>query len=816
MSVTRESLSNLAAYFQALPGEDRVLIPWKAMREWFRDVARVSDRLSVEDIGEATLGAPTDLLIISSPSTIRDLPAILARRGALADRDLLADPAHNDGHQAGDKPVVLITAGIHADEVGGVQLMPELVRDLAFSDDPAIASLLDRVIILIVPTLNPDGMNLVHEWYTKTLGSPAEGLAPPALYHPYAGHDNNRDWYTHALRETRHTIDSVHRPWRPHIVLDLHQMGWYSPRYVVPPYIDPLEPHVHPRISALSNEIGSAIGAAQVRDAHAGVASGVMFDCYSPTRAFQHYHGGVRILAEAASAKIASPIDVDRGQVEVRRGFDPNVASTHMSIVWNGGTWRLRDIMDYHRTTIRAVLDHAAIHAGQWIRDQWTMLADEVTQQRPPAYVIAPLRQQIDPAAAVELIETLRRGDVEIHFVESGDARVQANSFLVRANQPFGSYARALLDLTPYPQPRISKDATSPAIPYDVTSHCLPIHMGVEVARIDEAEGIATRQVIDRDLSAFSPPSAADIRRDRWLAIDARSHAAIRVVTNALQNGAEVRRLLRPHFDAGRLLDAGTWLVTDDHAFASMSDAHRRHVRTWLVNPIPTGTAIQTMPRIGLHLPHSDNAIDAGWARLWLEQSDLPYDIIRDNDIREGNLVEIDGLLVPHRKPKQLLNRDEGDRYPEEFRTGLGEEGTLALGQFMENGGHIVALDGAAKALIPAWHLPVQRPLEGLKETEFSCPGSVLRIMPNPAHPVTLGMQDPIPVMFVDSTAFRVEWDEAGQVAARYAREGLLVSGWIQGEEHVQGLAAIVDLAVGKGHLTGFGFRPHFRCQMCA
>lgn len=816
MSPSREALSDLNEYFGACPGQDRVLIPWEDMRRWFRDVEQVSDRLSVEDIGEATLGTPMDLLIISSPATIRDLSAVIARREALADRDLLADPANTDGRLAGDKPVVLITAGIHATEIGGVQLMPGLVRDLALADDPMIADLLDRIIVLLVPTLNPDGMDLVHDWYMSTLDTPAEGMAPPALYHPYSGHDNNRDWYTHALKETRNTIDRVHRPWRPHVVLDLHQMGLHSPRYVVPPYIDPLEPHVHPRISTLSNEIGSAILTEHVRDEHAGAAGGVMFDCYSPTRAYQHYHGGVRILAEAASARIASPAEIAHEQIEVRRGFDPTVASTHMPVAWPGGTWRLRDIMDYHLTTIRTVLDHAAMHARQWMRDQWAMLADEVTQKAPPAYAFAPLRQQIDPAAAVELIDILRRGDVEVEYVESGDGNAQKGSFLVRANQPFGSYARALLDLTPYPQPRSGEEKTSPIVPYDVTSHCLPIHMGVDVARIDAASELVTRPLSESDLAAFSPPAAADVRRGLWLAIDARSHAAIRVVANALRNGSRVQRLLKPHIEAGRLLDAGTWLITDDHAFASMSAAHRHNVRSWLVNPIPNNTAPQTLPRIGLHLPHSGQAIDAGWARLWLEQTGLPFEIIRDDDIRTGKLDGMDVLLVPHLKTKTLLDGDQTDRYPEEYRSGLGDQGVAAIGEFLERGGHVVALDAAATALTAALQLPVQTPLKNLHARAFSCPGSVLRIIPAPSHPVTLGMYDPIPVMFVHSTGFVVELDETALVASRYASENVLVSGWIQGEEHLLDLAAIIDIQRGSGRLTGFGFRPHFRCQMRA
>lgn len=814
MSTTRDTLSDLEIYFDAIPGADRTLLPWARMREWFRQVEHISPRLAVHDIGDATLGAPMDLLVISSEDTVRNLPDALASRANLSDCNLLADPANADGRLAGNKPIVLITAGIHADEVGGVQLMPELVRDLVLSDDADVAAMLENTIILIVPTLNPDGMNLVGEWYRRTLGTSSEGTTPPELYHPYAGHDNNRDWYTHLLEETRNTIDGVHRPWRPHIVLDLHQMGHLSPRYVVPPYIDPREPHVHPRISALTGEIGSVISTAQERAGHAGAASGVMFDCYSPTRAYPHYHGGVRILAEAASAKIASPISIEGDKIEVRRGFDPNVPSTHMPVAWQGGEWRLRDIMDYHMTTIWAVLNHATIHADQWVRDQWAMLADEVTQSNPPSFTIAPLKQQIDPAATIDLIEILRRGEVHVEFVESGNDNIQRGSFLIRANQPLGSYARALLDLTPYPTPRTDKDETSSTIPYDVTSHCLPIHMGVEVSRTDVQEELATRPVSTKDLSAFDPPSAGDVRRGLWLAIDGRGHASIRIVVNALRNGAKIRRLRRPHFGAGRVLAPGTWLIIDDHVFAAMSDAHRNNVRTWLVDPIANGTVHQTLPRIGLHIPWNDDAIDAGWVRLFLERAGIPYEIVRNEDIRAGELAGFDTVLIAHLPPKQLKKGNEKVTYPPEYPKGLGNTGIKNVGRFMEAGGVVVTLDGATDALIPNLNLPVRRPLHDMKQSDFSCPGSILKIIPEPSHPVTLGIDEPLPIMFVNSTGFMVEWEGTGNVAARYASEDLLVSGWIHGEDHLHGLAAVIDFPIGKGRFTGFGFRPHFRCQM--
>lgn len=805
------AIPTAASFFGKTPGADRTLIGWPQMVAWFELLARNSPRLCVESLGEATEGGDMVLLVLSSEETIASLADIRQRRSCLTHDASLVDPANAHGRLAGDKTVVLLTAGIHATEVGGVQLMPELVADLATSTAPEIAALLDRVLLLVVPTLNPDGMELVHRWYCDTLGTPAEGSEPPALYHRYAGHDNNRDWYTHALVETQRVVQRVHNVWRPHIVLDLHQMRERAPRYVLPPYIDPAEPNVHPRINALNSALGAHAAAALVREGRRGACSGVMFDCYSPTRAYQHYHGGVRILAEAASAMIATPITLSPDEVNPQRGFDPNVPSVHNPAPWRGGEWRLRDIMVYHRTAIDAVLEHAAVFRDQWLRDQWAALADQVRDPSPATFIIAPLRHQVDPPAARALVNLLRAGDVRVEVIGEAGPASPAGSFVVRTNQPFGSYARALLDLTPYPV-STSLDPPPTSAPYDVTTHCLPIHMGVDVQRVDRAIEVPTRPLGNNDLHPFQPVRASDVARGRWLAIDARSHASASVAVRVLQNGASVQRLRRPHLDGGRLLAAGTWLVDDNHAFAAAADASQRAIRSWLVHPVPGGLR-QRLPRIGLYISWRPHATDTGWLRLVLETLGIPHQVVRDADIQCHVLDHIDVLVMPHLAPRDLVEGNSAEVYPEAYAGGLGAAGVTSIEAFLRRGGHVVAIDGSARALIEALRLPVQMPLGAIKPPEFSCPGAIVRVLPDPRHALTLGMDEPLPAFFINSTAF-VPRDAGEGAVARYAEHRLLVSGWMHGEQHLAGRAAIIDLPVGNGRFVGIGFRPHYRTQM--
>jgi hypothetical protein len=795
--------------FGEVPGTDRFLIPRDAIEEYLFDIASASPRLHVQSIGQSTEGRDILLAAISSPETIATLDETKEQRRGGEDRELLAEPDNDHGRLAGDKVIVLITAGIHATEVGGVQLMPELIDGLASSTDAHTRKLLERAIILIIPTLNPDGMDLVHDWYTSTLGTTAEGTQPPGLYHRYAGHDNNRDWYTHALAETRVAIDEVFRPWRPHVVLDLHQMGEHAPRYVVPPYIDPVEPHVHPLITSLASSVGTYIASHHHRLGHEGVASGVLFDCFSPTRAFKHYHGGVRILAEAASAKIATPTHVEPTQFEVKRGFDPKLAGIHNPLPWQGGTWRLRDIMDYHSATIHALLDHVSAHADSWTQDQWRMLANEVRHEASRTYVIAPPRQQIDPRASVELIGTLRRGGVSLDIASERTDAIQAGSVIVRPNQPFGSYARTLLDLTHYP--------TGPSTPYDVTSHCLPVHMGVEVTVAETTSLPPVRPLNEADLQPFEAPLARNVDRSRWLAIDARSHAAIRLVTHALSNGADVRRLAHPHFDGGRLLSPGTWIIADDHALEGMSRAHDEALRTWLISPVSRGTVPIRLPRIGLYLPYRHDAIDSGWLRLFLEQAGLPFVELRNTDLVSLDPSDLDVVLLAHQSPESLMNGNAGETYPPPFSGGIGENGLGGLRTFMQRGGTVVAIDGALRAVAGPLGLPIRFPLASMPSSDYACPGTVVRVVPDERSELVTGITEPFPVMMEGKNAFGPRTPlSAPTFAARFARDDLVLSGWMHGESYLQDLGAILDHPMDRGRCVGFAFRPHFRSQMLA
>lgn len=805
MHATFDYFTNLEAVFGAVPGDDCVLIDWDHMCAWLDDLAELSPLLASQTIGLSTEGREMRMIIASSAETIADLDTVRLQRTQLKKTDHYTTNTDTDPAIAGSKPVILITAGIHATEVGGVQMMPEFIRDLI--TEPRYQRILETSILLIVPTLNPDGMDLVHRWYRDTLGTPAEGTSPPALYHRYAGHDNNRDWYQHRLQETRVMVREVHRVWMPHVVIDLHQMGQKSPRYVVPPYIDPAEIHVHPLIYQLAGELGSRIAADHARAGNRGVCSGVMFDCYSPTRAYQHYHGGVRILAEAASCGIASPVHVAENQQHLWWDTPAQFPSVHMPLPWRGGAWHLSDIIQLHRQTIDSVLESVSREPARWIADQWHMLADQVNGTEHGTWVIPSLRYQHDPAATRELIDLLREGDIEVYIAQDDDGIISAGSIVIPVQQPFGSYASALLSLSLYPPGQQA---------YDVTSHCLPVHMGVEVEYFDYSYSGTKTVPTDSDLTPFQPAQAAEIRPNAWLAIDPRSSTSVRLVNHALATGNKVQRLQKPRLAGQRLLQEGTWIVADSSTWDVMAHAARMHVRTQVIGPLDGSLLSVKPPKLALYNPEHGSISDFGWLTLWLERAGFSFATLTGADIIHGALETVDTLLVPHGKPELLVHQHGRQPYPPEYTRGLSDRVTSILRTWLHRGGHVIAFEGAVTALCQQLGIELHQPLERKPKSAFASSGAVVRIIPAVDYEITLGIEDPFPAMYFGPYGYEVRDSGSQHSLARFAREGLVVSGTIRGDKHLAGLHAVVQSSHSEGHFTAFAFRPHFRTQMLA
>ncbi len=797
-----------AAHLGFEVGADRKLANWQQITSYFYRIAEQSDRILVEEIGRSTEGRPMLLVTISAPANLARLDYYRSIQEQLADPRRLTEEQAAALIEEG-KTICLLTCSIHASEVGASQMSMELAYDLITQDDPVTHQILDNVIFLLVPSLNPDGLDLVVKWYEASLGKPYEGILLPELYQKYAGHDNNRDWFMANLVENRLVIEKIHNVWRPHIVQDQHQQSSEGPRFVLPPFIDPYDANVDPILRGMVNWLGMSIASEMNGRGFKGVVTNLTYDAFSPSRAYQHYHGGVRILSEAASVRLASPVRIE--QLREVRGFDPRVATWNHPQPWTGGEWRLRDIVDYDKACAWACLRHAARYRDSWVSNFYRIHKNAVEYNEAPFAFIIPLDQD-DPATAAEMLDVLMLGGVEIKrateaFTQEGIS-YPSGTFVIPLNQPYGRYAKTLLEAQPYPDLRVYPGGP-PRRPYDITAHSLPLQMGVKVVAANIPLQVQW-EPLEQVPRAIGEPCRFQLKSTgEALLIDPRSNQSYKIVYRAMQAGASIARTVTEVAD----FPVGSFVVK---APASLQEQIARDCAQYGVGYQSTAPELPSrqllrLPRVGLYQGSIPNA-DEGWTRYVFDGYGIPYVSLGDAEIRQGDaLKELDCLILPSAKAQAIANGLPTDLFPPEFSGGLGASGAERVLQFVERGGTLVALDGACDWAIQNLWLPVRNVLTNLPPEQFYVPGSFLRVLFHPEHPISYGLARETNVVFLHSPAF--DFEEGVLSVASYPLQNPLVAGWILGAEHLRGKSALAEVPLGHGRVTLIGFRPQFRAQ---
>jgi hypothetical protein len=461
------------------PGDDRKLASWAQVVQYFQKLAAASDRVKFEEIGKSTMGAPFVYATISAPENLRRLDEFKDIQRQLADPRLLGSPANPTLADrkaraliARGKTIVAITCGIHSTEVGSYLSSMLIAYRLASSNEPEVQEILKNTIILLVPSTNPDGVDIVNNWYQKTLGTPYEGTDPPELYHKYTGHDDNRDWYAFTQVETQLVVDKILNVWHPQIVHDIHQQGAFGSRLFLPPYMQPVEPNVPKQIVEGYTELGNYIAKEMRASGFKGITTDSTYDAWSPSRAYSHYHGGVRILSETASCRLATPMTVKFDQLRPGEGYDPRKEAANFGPVWQGGEWHIRDITNTMTTVAFFLLKNAAQNREHWLGRFYEIEKEAVRPRKNgelAGFTILKYKGFFDNW--YQLVLVLQRAGVEIEYTDKG--------VLVRLNQPNGDFAKAILEEQRYPNLRDAKG--TPIAPYDVTAHTLSSLMGVGV-----------------------------------------------------------------------------------------------------------------------------------------------------------------------------------------------------------------------------------------------------------------------------------------------------------------------------------------------
>ena len=459
---------------------------WSEMLSYFDALAAASGRVRVDTIGRSTLDAPLVALVVSSGENLARLDELRAIQAKLADPRRIGSEAEGEQLIERGRLVALVTAGTHSSEVGGPLTVMRLAHHLATSPGPRARAIREAAVVLLVPAVNPDGIDLVKQWYESTSGTPWHGSEPPFLDHHYAGHDLNRDWYALTQAETRILVQRVHQRWHPQLHIDLHQHepGWV--RHLVPPWIDPLEPNVDPLLTSAATSLGTRVQWAMLEEGKTGIAVAARYDAWSPSRAYVHYHGGVRMLSETASARLASPIDLPPEALRPIAGLDPRASTWNHPIPWSGGRWELADIVEYMQASTLATLGIVSGQRASWLRnfERVGRRAVQGWPAWPDAWVISRADGAGAPAARHELLRILRTAGVEVRRltrpVDTEGARFAAGDYVVDMRQPYAAFAQAMLAPSRYPGRRAYENGP-PVPPYDATAHNLALLLGVDV-----------------------------------------------------------------------------------------------------------------------------------------------------------------------------------------------------------------------------------------------------------------------------------------------------------------------------------------------
>jgi hypothetical protein len=804
-------------------GSDRKIARWDKIVEYYKLLEQESRDIKVINMGPSTMGHPFLLVIISSEENLNNLDKLQIVNAKLSDPRGTEKKEIQELVKQG-KAVMCQSMSLHATEIGGTQMAPELTYDLLSREDEETKRILDNVLFFLIPSFNPDGQIMVTDWYNKTLGTEYEGAGLPWLYHKYVGHDNNRDGDFLNMIESVYAAKIMYRDWVPQAYIDHHHMGSSGARFYIPPYCEPIRPYADPLIWREHSWYGAHIAYKLEQNGKSGILNAAQFPGWGHFgwHWITPFHNIAGMLTESASAQLASPLYIHPEQLRGgSRQFPEYEAQTTFPSPWPGGWWRLRDIVEQKKISAWAMLDLAARNKETVLWNAY-LKAKRQTERgalgKTKAYVV-PINQH-DRLTVIKMINTLLLSGIEIQQAGEefrvGNAVYPEGSFVITLAQPKMGLIRNLLGRTLYPENAwtMREDGT-PLRPYDLATHTMNEFMGVRVDPVEqEAEGDFRRLTDQIQVSGRVETGGAGY------VLDGRMNASFKAVNLLLDKGIKVHRIDNPTTN----LNPGDFVVYRGPEGVIRDIAQQTGVDfVALENKIDKGIHEVQKPRVGMYHRYYGGNMDEGWTRFLLEMFSFPYTSLMDAEIKKGNLrAKYDTIILPQDSSGMIMG-EVPPRYrryisavPAEYRSGIGNEGVAALKEFVENGGTLVTFGEASSFAIEKFGLGVRNIVENLDSKEFFCPGSTLKVKFDNSHPLAYGMPSEGFVVFYSSLAFAISTSQKSEnyeSVVRYQDKDLLQSGWLIGEDHLASMPGMVNVKHGKGHVVLIGFRTQNRCQ---
>jgi hypothetical protein len=799
------------------PGDDFYLADYEDTVRYFHALAAAApDRMKMFTVGKTTRGKDIEIAVISSPQNLAKLDDYKQIAGRLAHAtDLNDDQAKELARSS--KVVVHIDGGLHADEVAGPQHTMVLAYKLLSSqNDPQVDAILDQVILVLWPTLNPDGQDMVVHWYRQNLGTKYEVSPMPWLYQDYVGHDNNRDGYMMNMKEEQ-VVVKTQLEYSPEIFYCQHQTAPFPARIWIPPFSDPISSNISPLVRSWLNLIGANMTAYLNAHNMPGSISESRFDnWYAGFTDWAHvFRNEISFFTETALYEYATP------HFYTVRDFPKNYqdlrALSMYSTPWEGGWWHLKDAVDYMVGGSMSVLDLAAKNRETLLYNRYQAARDNIqhfSKEPPFAYVI-PSKQPDTPEAAL-LAQKMIDNGLDVYATKSGfkanGVAYPAGSWVIPMDQPFSALAKELFERQRYPDALENGASKAIDLPYDVTGWTLPLQMGVNVDAVTDPVGSDERALMAK-IDKVEVPEATVDGAGTVFAISHKTNASFQLVNAALQAGATVS-LAQDPLKTAEGTETGAFLLSGIGR-TSIADLAKKYAVSATAVSAPAHTLALKKAGIGLYRPWAPS-IDEGWTRWILENYGFEPKSIYNGDIRSADLrSRYDVIVLPDLSAKQLTDGFGVGVVPGQYAGGIGDDGLENLREFTREGGTLIALNKTASGLIPLMSLPVQNVIEGAKSDKFFCSGALLRVETEHADlPTNFGVSSAPVVMFQNGPAFQPLPDFHGAVLARYPKEtNPLESGLLLHPEAIEGKAAALEVAYGRGHIILFGFKPQFRGQ---
>lgn len=685
-------------------GDDYQVANYTQLEAYWKKMATESDRMKLVDIGMTSEGRHQWMAIISSPENLKKLDYYRDISSKLAHADGLTDEQAHALAKEG-KAVVWIDGGLHASEtVGSQQIMEEVYELNSATDEENMRFLNDDITLCVLD--NPDGQELVANWYMRE-PVPEKRVANvyafgvPRLWHKYAGHDDNRDFFMSNLVETTNINRVLFREWYPQIMYNHHQTGPVGTVIFMPPFRDPFNFHYDPLIPLDIESLGSAMHSRLVAEGKPGstMRSGATYSTWynGGLRTVTYFHNMIGILTEI----IGSPTPMQLPLVASKQlptGDLPDPVAPQL--------WHYRQSIEYEMTNNRAVLDYASRNRETLLfntyrmgknsidrgnTDSWTVTPKRITtldaaaaaapKEKPsdggpesagfpavptissdlytkvlhdPAYrdprgYILP-SDQPDFPTATKFINTLMKNGVDVMQAtaafEVAGKHYPSGSYVVKAAQ---AYRPQVLDMfEPQDHPNDFKFPGGPPIqPYDVTGYTLAMQMGVKYDRMLEGfDGPFAK--ITTELAAPLPGIVDGPAKPAGYLISHEYNDAYTLTNRLLKAKCEVEWLTVAKAPDSRVGGTGAlWIPYSPAAHDIIVVAAKTlGISAYGQKTVPAGKMIQLHPvKIGLY-DQWGGLMPSGWTRWLLEQYEFPFELVFPQGLDAGDLKKKFDVLI--------------------------------------------------------------------------------------------------------------------------------------------------------------------------